>query len=99
MNEWKVGDGVTVRYVTDCYPYTVVEINRNGKEIVIQEDTANRESGAWPNWTYSYMRNAFGRKMTFTFRKNGAWRQKGDDMRHTGASIYAGRRKYQDPGF
>ena len=99
MAQFKKGDGVTVRYVSDSYAYTVIEVNRNGKEVVIQEDKANRESGTWPDYHYSYQRNPYGRTMTFTLRKNGVWRQKGDDMRHTGASLSPGRRFYRDPSF
>ena len=97
--EWKKGDGATVGYVSDYYPYTVVEVNRNGKEVVIQEDRKNRVSGSWPDFQYEYIRDPFGRTMTFTYRKNGRWRQKGDDMRHTGARLGRGRRFYQDPSF
>ena len=99
MYTWKIGEGVTLRYVSDCYPFTIVKISPSGRKIVIQEDRANRVSGSWPDYQYEYIRDGYGRKMIFTFRKNGAWRQQGDDMRHTGARISPGRRFYQDPSY
>jgi hypothetical protein len=96
---WGVGDGATVRYVSDSYAYTVIEVNRNGKELVLQEDKAVKVGGEWPDYEYHTYPNPQGRIMTFTLRKNGVWRQKGSDMRHTGASLSPGRRYYQDPSF
>ena len=61
MCDWKKGDGATVGYVSDYYPYTVIEVNRNGKEVVIQEDRKNRVSGSWPDFQYEYIRDPFGR--------------------------------------
>lgn len=97
--DFEIGDAVTVHYVSDSYPYTVIDVRRNGKEIEIQEDKSIRVGGTWPEFSYEYERNPNGRTMVFTLRKNGRWRQKGDDMRHTGASLHRGRRYYRDPSF
>jgi len=95
--EFSVGDGVSVAYVSDHYPYTVVEASP--KRIVIREDRAIKRSGTWPHFNYYYQRNPHGREMVFTLRKNGVWRERGTDMRHTGARLYKGRRFYQDPSY
>lgn len=96
---WEVGDGCTVGYVSDYYPFTVIEVTKSGRQITIQQDQTVKVGGEWPNFKYQMVTNPTGRTMTFTLRKNGVWRQKGDDMRHTGARLLVGQRYYIDPHF
>jgi hypothetical protein len=86
----KVGDKVNTGSWSDRYPGTVVEVKRNGKEIIIQSDDyaydqSKGEEGkvhGHQNWVVS--RNENGSTMTYSWRKS-----KGHDIGYLpkGASV------------
>lgn len=47
-NTWKVGDGATVRYWTDCEAYTVIKVTP--KTLTLQRDKAILSKDFKPEW-------------------------------------------------
>lgn len=74
----EIGLGCTICSWSDRHAATVVEIV-SSKEIVVQEDKAIRtdDHGMSESQSYRYEANDKGCKTTFTKRKNGTWKQKG----------------------
>jgi hypothetical protein len=64
-----VGDLVTEYFYTDAHAGRVIDIRRNGKEIVVQEDKATKD----PNWKPNIIEGGFaghctnGRELTYTY--------------------------------
>ena len=48
--EVNVGDGATLLYHTDRVPCTVIEVKRNGRQIVLQEDKCTRDESVKLNF-------------------------------------------------
>lgn len=103
----KSGMGATRHFGSDCYPFTVVKVNKSGKTIVVQEDSYRPSEtmkahgkGIFGTQDYVYERNPEGDKMTFTWRKNGTYQLKGIPTRSYGCCLHVGtRRYYYDPHF
>jgi hypothetical protein len=95
-----VGVGATILYWTDRVAGTVVSVSRNGREIVVQEDTAIRTdpNGMSDAQSYRYEANPDGITRTFTLRRNGRWILKGESLRGTAAKL-GFRRHYHDYSF
>lgn len=93
----EVGQGATLIYWTDRTPATVVAIERNGRLIVVQEDTATRtdSNGMSDAQSYEYERNPNGRTHEATLRKDGSYRLKGGQTR----VALGARSKYHDFSF
>lgn|SRR5574337_164337 len=92
-----VGMGATIRVGSDSYPTTIIQITRNGKRIVIQEDNAIRtdNNGLSELQEYTYQTNPNGAIYIATLRKDGRYRLQGEQT-----PVYIGvRRKYYDPSF
>ena len=54
----RVGDGATMSVGSDMYPYTVVEVNKSGKTLTIQQDDFTLVSGdIYSGAEYSYSQN------------------------------------------
>ena len=100
MNQPTVGMGATLCVGSDRYPYTIVEII-GSKTIVVQADEFRRTDsrGAFTEQQeYSFTRNPFASKLTFTLRKDGRWHRRGESMK--GSPLLVGwRAAYQDPHF
>lgn len=94
----EVGIGVTEGVGSDRYPYTVVEVRRNGRELVIQRDEFRRtdQNGLSESQEYEYTPNPEGSKVTITLRHDGRYRRKGEDR---GLFTIGHREAYQDPSF
>jgi hypothetical protein len=94
------GMGVTAGVGSDRYPYTILDVSPSGRQIRIQEDTAELISGdIFKNaQEYHYTPNPNGRKITISLRKDGRWREVGSGR---GASTYGigHRDRYYDPSF
>ena len=98
----QVGDGVTESIGSDRYAYTLVEINRNGKELVIQADEVKRvdENGAFSEaQKYEYIQNEKGKKIVITLRKNGRYKRKGETLNSSYNYHIGQRNAYRDPSF
>lgn len=96
-----VGMGATEGIGSDSYPYTIIEVRRNGKELVLQGDSYHRtdKNGFSENQTYLYSPNPDGRIVVVTLRKNGKYKRKGSDMSSSYRYSFGHRRAYQDPSF
>jgi len=101
----EVGMGATVGSGSDCYPATIIEVNKGKDGVVtsfaIQWDTAKNVGGEWPHsLKYEYEPNPEGTITYYTLRKTGRYKQKGWALRSPGGGIGIGhRRYYQDPSF
>ncbi len=96
-----VGMGATRLGYSDRHPYTVIEVNPNGKECVIQEDKATRtdSNGMSDSQSYAYEPNPNAAKETIRLYKDGHWHiyMKGAGK---GDVVMLGRRqKYYDYSF
>jgi hypothetical protein len=99
LRTWfKPGDGITLQYVTDCYPATVERVTRT--RVIAREDNWTRldDRGLFTEQQeYSYSPNPDGREIVGTLRKNGAVKLTGARTRSGGCTISYGRRYYRDP--
>lgn len=77
--EPKVGDGVTRLMYSDRRAYTVLEVKRGGKTIVLQEDKVTRtdKNGPSEHQEYTFAPDPKGEIITLTLSKNG-WGQKSE---------------------
>jgi hypothetical protein len=93
-----VGMGATLCYISDRYPYTIVEII-NEKTIVAQRDNATVIKGSEydGNAEYEYTPDVTGYRKVFTLRKNGKWISKDEQMRYGTPLSIGERRRYYDP--
>lgn len=84
--EFKIGDLVTERFYTDSQAGRVIEVRRNGREVVFQEDDATRVASSKPEFvpggffahcsnqdqqSYTYAPNPKGRVSVHSLR---TWR-------------------------
>ena len=93
----EIGMGATLLGYTDRFPYTVIEVSKNGKRCKVQEDSAVRldDNGVSESQHYDYIPNPEGEIIAISRRKNGAWIEVGGGARfHVGS-----RRKYHDYSF
>ncbi len=95
-----VGDGATFGCGSDRYPYTVIEVRRDGRELVLQADDYKRtdSNGFSESQEYEYTPNTNGGLVVVTLRKDGRYIQKGDSLKGMGYSI-GHRAAYSDPCF
>ena len=101
-----IGMGATICHYTDRTAATVIEVGKNGKTVLIQEDIATRTdtNGMSDSQSYSYISNPDGRKRTVKLLKKGWKVLEGKDS-ETGRNIYGSgvvfnvRRAYHDYGF
>lgn len=94
----EIGMGATVYVGSDCYPYTVIDIKRNGRLLILQRDTYRRvdNNGQSEMQSYIYGPDPKGELQEATLRSDGSYRTKG----HGGCPVALGRRKaYLDPHF
>ena len=72
----KAGEGATILMYTDKHAATILSVNRSGKRIVIQEDSAIRTdaNGQSESQSYRYEPNPAAEKHTVSLRKDGRWR-------------------------
>ena len=97
----EVGMGACGGFGSDCYPYTIVSVSKDGKKIEVTSDDHKPAPGCdyFTNQVYTYTSNMNGQRTLYRLRKNGRWVKDGEPMRG-GASITIGyRRYYQDPSF
>jgi hypothetical protein len=95
----EVGMGATVGYVNDRYPYTIIEVNKAGTRIKLQQDFAepDKENGYeyFGNQVYIISPNPNGSIYEMSLRKNGKWKVIGGS---TTATI-GHRDRYENPSF
>lgn len=96
-----IGMGATAGYGSDCYPFTVIEVSKSAKKIVVQSDSAvmakDGEYFGQQKWVIT--RNENGGRQEFTLRKNGRWVTPGCDMWSTGNLVLGHRHRSEDPHF
>lgn len=92
----QVGMGATILCWTDRHACTIIEVNKTGKTIIVQEDRATRIDGNGMSdaQSYEYARDESG--TTYTFRKfKRGWKEVGG-----GKGLLIGhRRHYHDFSF
>jgi hypothetical protein len=93
-----LGMGVTEGIGSDCRPYTIIEIHKEGKELVIQADSFVRvdNNGISETQVYEYTRNGEGEKVTLHRNHKGNYGQLGKRGYYY---VIGQRRKYSDPSF
>ncbi|MCA1800421.1 MAG: hypothetical protein LC650_03935 [Actinobacteria bacterium] len=72
---YQIGDRVSMQYVADRYPGTVVDVQRGGRTLIVRQDTALPAPDAEPmsnKWTIT--ENPDGGTETFTLRNDGSYR-------------------------
>ena len=74
----QVGSGVTECVGCDSYPYTVIEVKRDGKELILQRDRFWRtdNNGRSGPQEYEYVENPDAETFSITKRKNGNYKRK-----------------------
>ena len=92
-----LGQGVTVHYGSDCYPYTVIGITKSGKTITIQSDNYKRidKNGYGGMQEYKYERDPNGCVLKVRKNSREVWKVLGGGNTVT----FGGRRAYSDPHF
>ena len=72
----EVGMGATINYWSDRHPGTIIQVTRNYKRIVIQEDIATRidNNGMSESQKYTYQPDPNGVIYIATLRKDGRYR-------------------------
>lgn len=90
-----VGMGVTEGIGSDRYAYTIIEVRRDGKELVIQRDNATRTdtNGLSESQTYICTPNPEGMTRVIVLRK-GNYHLKGSKSYHYTIDV---RKPYADP--
>lgn len=94
------GMGATILGWTDRRACTIVEVSKSGRSIKVQRDIATRtdDNGMSDSQSYSYEPDPEAPIQEFTLRKNGAYVEKGANMR--GYRLRLGERKeYYDFSF
>lgn len=97
----EVGMECTILMWSDRYAGTIVEVRKNGKEVVMQRDKAELTElsrGMSDVQQYTYERNPNTKLEVFTLRKTGAYVRKGDSLNGTQLRI-GDRRQYRDHSF
>ncbi len=79
----EVGMGATICYWSDRHAATIIQVTRNGKRIVLQEDIAIRtdSNGMSEMQTYQFERDPNGALHIATKRKDGSYRITGGKTR------------------
>jgi len=98
----EVGMGATESIGSDRYPFTVIEVKKDGKELVLQADNYRRtdNNGLSELQTYEFTPNPEGSTTVVTLRKNGRYKRKGEPMYSYCYCYHIGERNaYQDPSF
>ena len=74
-----VGDGATLVMWSDRHACTIIDIRKNGRLIVIQEDTATRtdKNGRSESQAYTFACNPDGQIYEATLRQDGTFKVKG----------------------
>jgi hypothetical protein len=100
MNKIEVGTGVTIHYVTDCRPGTVIKVSPSGKTLTVQRDEWKVVKGSCHDGSaeYEYSRDPNGIIEVYSLRSNGRYVITGSDKRGTCLQIGI-RRYYYDPHF
>lgn len=92
-----IGMGVTIQYWSDSYAGTIIQIERGGKKLIIQRDTATLIGGSRVSdaQVYLYELNTNGEVYFATLRKDGRYRiSKSNQL-----VILNTRHEYFDPHF
>lgn len=96
-----IGMGASGGHGSDCYPYTIVSVSKDGKKIEVTRDEHKPAPGYdyYSNQVHTFTSNMDGAREMYRLRKNGRWVRASEPMRG-GSSISLGFRKYyQDPSF
>ena len=93
----KIGEGATQYFASDCYPFTVIEVNKKGNKIKVQGDTAkpDKDFNYYSNQNYVYEPNPNGVIYELRLTKNCEWVMVGGTTRFS----IGVRRKRQNPSF
>jgi len=94
--EVAVGMGATMRVGSDCYPYTVIEVKRKGRQIVIQADNFKRIDSNGMSERQEYVCSLDKDGPTLTANWSGKW---GRYINGCLTCYVGSRRAYQDPCF
>jgi hypothetical protein len=96
-----VGTHATLQYITDRYPYEVIEVP-NAKTVIVREMKATRADshGMSDCQAYEYSSDPNGDQLTFTLRNTGRWIERGIGAKQAGRQLVIGSaRRYHDYSF
>jgi len=97
--EPRIGMGATLGVGSDCYPATIVEMNKEKTKIIIQQDSfePDKDNGYdfYSNQVYIITPDPIAKRRIFSLRKNGSWVEMLGKQRLS----VGHRRAYQDPSF
>jgi hypothetical protein len=93
----EVGMGATIQIGSDSIPATIIQVTRNNRRVVVQEDLATRtdNNGMSDSQQYTYQADPQGAIYIATLRKDGKYRLEGGKTPVT----LGFRRKYYDYSF
>lgn len=95
----EVGMGATMGNGSDCSPYTIIEVNKNGTRIKIQLDNAEPDKANGYNYfgnqIYIYSPNPNGPIYEMSLKKDGRWKIVGGST----TAVIGFRRRYSNPSF
>lgn len=99
----QVGDGMTLHYPQDSYPYVIVRVSDSGKTVwakplqIVDKTTGHepaRFDGPWPVWSHTYtdeeratMVEENAPERAIRLSKHGYWTSRGSDF-SMGAARY-----------
>ncbi len=96
-NKPEVGMGATISAGSDCYPYTIIDVNKTGTKIKVQRDNYEPAEGYdyYDNQVYNYSSNPNGCIYEVSLRKDGKWK-----IVNGTSNVRIGHRShYSDPSF
>jgi hypothetical protein len=103
---FKVGDGATLRFVTDAHAYTVTAVSASGKTITMQRDKATRDPSwkpdARPGGFAAHVANNYDQRWTYEPDPDGAVRKARLTTRgwmSAGQRVTKGRHEFYDYNF
>lgn len=97
----EIGMGVTQVIGSDRSAWTIVDVSKSKKRIVVQRDHAKRvdNNGMSEAQQYEFTPNLNGEKVTLSLRKHGIWYEVGSKLIR-GCGYRIGKRsEYRDPSF
>jgi hypothetical protein len=96
-----VGMGATILMYSDRHAATVIAVEKNGREVVVQRDKATRTDshGMSDSQSYTYERDPAGETARYSLRRNGRWVRVGDPAKNGQGLALGTRDEHYDYSF
>lgn len=97
----KVGTPCTICFWSDCKPAEIIEVRRDGKELVVRDMNYKVISGSTQDGSAEYEYSSCENASTsvWTLRKNGKYYAKGASIKDSNSLGIGYARRYYDPHF